>query len=78
MDVLRRYAIALGEVGSRLLVVSTNERIEEQLAPAGVLDVVGPEALYRGDERVGAALRAAEVDAAAWVEHQRPAGDEGT
>jgi SulP family sulfate permease len=78
MDVVRRYAIALGEVGSRLLVVSTNERIEEQLAATGVLDVVGPEALYRGDERVGAALQAAEADAAAWVEQHRPADDEGT
>ncbi|MCU0311140.1 MAG: SulP family inorganic anion transporter [Acidimicrobiales bacterium] len=78
MDVVRRYAIAVREVGSRLLVVSTNERIEEQLAATGVLDVVGPEALYRGDERVGAALQAAEMDAAAWVEQHRPADDEGT
>ncbi len=78
MDVLRRYGIAVGEAGSRLLIVSTNERIEEQLAATGVLDVVGPEALYRGDERVGAALQAAEADAAAWVEQHRPADDGGT
>lgn len=76
MDVVRRYAVSLQEVGSRLVIVSTNERIDEQLAVTGVLDVVGTEALYRGDERVGAALQAAEADAAAWIDRQRRAEDE--
>jgi len=78
MDVVCRYGIALQEAGSRLLIVSTNERIEEQLAATGVLDVVGADGLYRGDERVGAALEVAEADAAAWVDQQRQAGGDQT
>jgi len=48
--------------------VSTNERIEEQLTVTGVVDVIGTDALYRDDERLGAELARAEADAAAWVE----------
>lgn len=71
MDVVRRYALALDEAGSRLLIVSTNERIEEQLAATGVIEVIGADAVYRGEERLGAALQVAESDAAAWVEQHR-------
>lgn len=67
MDVLRRYALSLADVGSRLVIVSANERIQEQLAVTGVIAVVGVEAVYPGDERVGAALRQAYEDAQRWV-----------
>ena len=43
------------------------ERIDEQLAVTGLLASLGRENVYRGDERVGAALAHAEADAAAWV-----------
>lgn len=71
MEAVRRYALNLDAVGSRLLIVSTNERIEEQLLVTGVVDVIGADALYRGDERLGAALARAEADAAAWVDERR-------
>ena len=32
MDVLNRYARSLKDVGSKLMLVSTNQRIDEQLA----------------------------------------------
>ena len=73
MDVLLRYAQSLAAVGSKLVLVSTNERIDEQLAVTGITAVIGAENIYRGDERVGAALRRAYDDAVAWVA-ARPAG----
>jgi len=67
MDVLRRYARSLADVDSRLVIVSANERIQEQLAVTGVTAVIGAEAIYPGDERVGATLRQAHEDAVRWV-----------
>ncbi len=70
MDVLRRYAISLQQVGSRLMLVSTNPEIEQQLKVAGIEAVIGSDAIYRGDERVGATIARAEADATAWVAQQ--------
>ena len=67
MDVLRRYAVALDGVGSKLVIVSANDRIQEQLAVTGITDVIGTANIYAGDERVGAAVRLAYGDAVAWV-----------
>jgi SulP family sulfate permease len=67
MDVLHRYAVALAAVGSRLVIVSANERIQEQLVVTGITDVIGPGGVYPGDERVGATVRRAYDDAIAWV-----------
>ena len=77
MDVLLRYARSLEAVGSKLVVVSTNERIDEQLAVAGIIDVIGPANVYSGDERVGAALGRAHADALEWVKarQDRPVDD---
>jgi len=71
MDVLLRYAQGLVAVGSRLVVVSTNERIDEQLALTGIADVIGPENVLRGTERLGATVLGAYQDATAWVEGGR-------
>jgi sulfate permease, SulP family len=71
MDVLLRYAQSLVAVGSKLVVVSTSERIDEQLGVAGVIGVIGAENVYSGDERVGAAVRRAHDDAVAWVAAER-------
>ena len=70
MDVLRRYAVALTAVGSKLVIVSANERIRAQLDLTGVLAVVGAENVHAGTERVGAALRLAYADAEVWVREQ--------
>ena len=41
----------------------------------GVTDLVAPENIYTGDERVGATLKRAYADATAWIEqNQRAAG----
>ena len=71
MDVLLRYAQALAAVESKLVVVSTNERIDEQLAVTGITGVIGADNVYAGDHRVGAAIRRAHDDAVAWVAANR-------
>ena len=67
MDVLLRYARSLNTVDSKLVIVSANERIIEQLRVTGVTETVGDANLYPGDERVGAATRRAITDANEWV-----------
>jgi len=67
MDVLRRYALALQEVGSKLVLVSDSDRILEQLVVTGITATVGAPNVYAGDERVGATVRRAYEDASRWV-----------
>jgi SulP family sulfate permease len=75
MDVLCRYAEGLAAVGNKLVLVSTNDTIEEQIGVAGITDVIGPDNVYRGSERVGASVQRAQADAVAWVEgNRRPGG----
>ena len=75
MDVLRRYAQTLTATGSKLVIVSASERIQEQLRVTGVTDLIAPENIYTGDERVGATLKRAYADATAWIEqNQRATG----
>ena len=72
MDVLLRYARALDQAGSRLVIVSANERIQEQLAATGLTAVIGSSSVYPGDERVGATLLRAYRDAQRWVADHTP------
>jgi SulP family sulfate permease len=67
MDVLNRYAQSLAEVGSKLVIVSANDRIIEQLRVTGITDLIGEANIYPGDERVGATLRRAHDEAVTWV-----------
>ena len=76
LDLLRRYALSLAAVGSKLVIVSTNERVEEQLRVAGITAIIGSENVYAGSERVGAALRRAHADAEAWVAVRSAASSE--
>ncbi len=71
MDVLFRYARSLSERGSRLVIVSANDRIIEQLGVTGITELIGVDSVYPGDERVGATLARAQRDAQAWVEARR-------
>jgi sulfate permease, SulP family len=75
MEVLQRYAISLSGADSKLVLVSTNEEIDEQLEAAGLAESIGLDNVYRGDERVGAAVIRAYADATAWVESRRHLDD---
>ncbi|CAA9249113.1 MAG: Sulfate permease [uncultured Actinomycetospora sp.] len=66
-DVVDRYATALRAAGSRLVLVVNSSRLFGQLRVTGVLEVLGEENIYRGNEWVGRALRRVHRDARAWV-----------
>ena len=74
MDVLARYARALTATGSKLVIVSASDRIQEQLRVTGITDLIGPGNIYTGDERIGATLKRAYADARSGSEHQRANG----
>jgi len=67
MDVLRRYAEELTEANSKLVIISADERIHEQLAVTRVTRAVGSENIYTSDEWLGATLKRAHADALDWV-----------
>ena len=67
MDVVRRYASSLQEVGSKLMIVSDSDRILEQLIVTNITETIGDENVYAGNERVGATVRRAYEDAVRWV-----------
>jgi MFS superfamily sulfate permease-like transporter len=67
----RRYAYALVATGSKLVIVSASERIQEQLRVAGVTDLIGRENIYSGDERIGATVKCAYADGTAWIEQNQ-------
>jgi SulP family sulfate permease len=67
MDVLRRYAEELNATDSKLVIISADERIHEQLAVTRVTVAVGSENIYTSDEWVGSTVKRAYADAVAWV-----------
>jgi SulP family sulfate permease len=67
IDVLRRLATSLHAVGSKLVIVSVNDRLADQLRITGLAEQIGLDNLYAGTERVGAALERAYQDSLAWV-----------
>ncbi len=70
MDVVRRYAVSLREVGSKLVIVSDSDRILEQLIVTNITETIGDTNVYSGNERVGATVRRAYDDAVHWVEER--------
>jgi len=71
MDVLLRYAEVLRAHESKLMLVSADENMHEQLAVARVTVAVGSQNIYTSDEWVGRTLRQAYRDATEWVEVHR-------
>jgi len=72
MDVLQPLRRPLIALDSKLVIVSANDRIQEQLAVTGITDLIGDDNVYPGDDAFGATVRRAAADAHAWVEAQRP------
>jgi SulP family sulfate permease len=67
MDVLARYAEDLSAVGSKLVLVSADEQLIEQLDVTGVTAAVGEDNIYPTDERVGATMAKAAEEATDWI-----------
>jgi len=72
MDVLRRYAEELSAAGSKLVIISADARIHEQLAVTRVTAVVGMDNIYMYDEWVGATVKRAYADALEWIGRAEP------
>ena len=68
MDVLLRYAEELTAVDSKLVLISADEAIHQQLAATGVTAAVGTDNIYAADVWVGATLKRAYADAEQWVQ----------
>ena len=67
MDVLSRYSEQLSAAESKLVIVSSDERVHEQFAVTGVTAAVGRQNLYTSDEWVGATVKRAYEEALEWV-----------
>ena len=68
MDVLFKYATALRDQESDLMVVSEDENMHEQLVLGGGAGVAGNENIYTSDEWLGKTVKRAYHDAVARVE----------
>ena len=68
MGVLERYAEALREADSKLVLVYADPRIRSQLEAAHLVDALGEGNLYESDEWLGATVLAANDDALAWID----------
>jgi SulP family sulfate permease len=66
-DVLDHYASALREADCKLVLISSSERLVDQLAATGVTDTIGLDNIYSSDEWLGATVRQAHQDAIRWV-----------
>jgi len=75
LEALRRYALALQAVDSKLVLVHAGEKARRQLDATGLTSVVGADNIYAHEERIGAAVRRAYGDSVAWVAARRD--DEG-
>jgi sulfate permease, SulP family len=71
IDVLRRYAGELAEVGSRLVIVTDNDKVIRQLRVTGITDIIGDDGVYHGTTFIGQATRRAREDGLAWIRTQQ-------
>lgn len=67
LDVLDGYARSLAGTGSRLVVVTDNERVIRQLHDTGTIASIGAGNVYRGTAVLGETVRRAHDDALAWI-----------
>jgi SulP family sulfate permease len=74
MDVLRRYALELESAECKLVIVSADERLHDQLVVAKVTDVVDASDVYTSDEWIGATVKRAYADSVAWTEQRTTDG----
>ena len=64
---LRRYAHDLADHESRLFVITTSDRVMDQMAAGGLIAEIGEGAVYRGTEWLGETTRRAHRDAGEWI-----------
>jgi SulP family sulfate permease len=72
VTVLQRYAQALQDRHSKLMLVGVDPVVRDQLAKTGVLKLIGDENVFVATPQLGAALNQAVAAATAWL--SQPAG----
>ena len=73
MTVLQRYAQALKDHDSRLMLIGVDPLVRDQLAKTGVLKLIGEENVFVATPQLGVALNQAVAAATAWL-HEPPIG----
>ncbi len=71
LEVLDQYAVALRGVGSKLMIVTDNDRVIRQLRVTGATDAIGADNVYRSTAFIGETARRAHDDAVRWIEEQQ-------
>jgi SulP family sulfate permease len=71
MEVLNRYAALLEAAESKLVLISADSAMLDQLAATGVTTTVGGENIYTSDRWLGKTVTQAWADAERWVEERR-------
>ncbi len=77
LDMLADYAQELAAVGSKLIIVTDNDRVIRQLRVTGITDIIGDDNVYKGTTFVGEASRRAYADASHWIAERRSGGTGG-
>ena len=72
MDILGRYAEELREHDSRLVVISIESQVLDQMVVTGTAERIGTDNIYPVDDWLGRELRSAFVEAEEWVETNKP------
>jgi len=67
VTVLQRYAQALRDHQSRLMLVGVDQNVRDQLAKTGVLELIGEENVFVATPQLGAAMNLAVAAATAWL-----------
>ena len=66
-SVLVGVGISVSAVGSKLVIVSNNDRVHHQLSASSLVEELGEENIYEGTEWLGEATARAHSDAEAWI-----------
>ena len=67
-ETLARYVEALQTTNSKLMLITGNKHVIDQLTITGITDAIGDENLYRSDEWLGKTTRRAYDDAQSWID----------
>jgi SulP family sulfate permease len=76
LEVLTRYAAALRQQESKLMLAGVDPSVREQMERTGVLHQIGHENVFLVQEGVGQALQDAVDDAEKWIGTQAPSASE--
>jgi SulP family sulfate permease len=76
IGLLGRYAESLRHANCRLVIMSVDPRVLEQLEVTGIAGTIGEDSIYPADDWLGRELRTVVSDAEAWVQANRqPSGE---